>query len=72
MALKDKEGKMNERKEIVIKDIDIPFGRLVVILLKIIIASIPATFLAWVMVVVLSVFFGSFLHQFMRIFHGAW
>lgn len=57
---------------ITISDIDIPFGRLVMILVKIAIASIPAAIIVWIIIAValliLTAIFGQgFMNMGMRI-----
>ena len=50
-------------KGIIIKDIDIPFGRMIVIILKWMIASIPAVIILWVLMamctMIISALFGA-------------
>ena len=46
---------MNEQK-IVISDIDIPFSRLVLIILKVMLATLPAVFLFWAILLLLALF----------------
>jgi hypothetical protein len=46
-----------DERRIVITDVDIPFGRLIVILIKIALASIPAMIVAWAIVMAILMLF---------------
>ena len=47
------------RNHVVITDVDIPFGRLVALILKVMIASIPAYIILFIFFVVLSAMFSG-------------
>ena len=50
---------MNERVTLV--DIDIPFGRMVAIIIKWSLASIPAMIILWILFMLVAVLFGGLL-----------
>ena len=51
---------MNEEQPVVVVDIKMRFGSMVIFLVKLAIASIPAAFILFVIGAVLSLAFGSF------------
>jgi len=50
---------MDEQNKTVLVDIDIPFGRLVMIIIKIALASIPAMIVVWAILGILMLIFGG-------------
>lgn len=50
---------MEEKKPTVLVDIDIPFGRLVVIMIKFALAAIPAMIAVWLIMFVFMLVFGG-------------
>lgn len=53
-------------QEVSITDINIPFGRMVMIILKWMLASIPAAILMWCIVAFFTMFFGGCTAMMMR------
>jgi hypothetical protein len=50
---------VDNRQQIVITDLDIPFNRLVVFILKWVLASIPAMIILWIFVAILAALFSG-------------
>lgn len=50
---------MDEKRPAVLVDIDIPFGRLVIIMIKFALAAIPAMFAVWLILFVFMLLFGG-------------
>ncbi|WP_346891385.1 hypothetical protein [uncultured Roseibium sp.] len=50
---------MDEQNKTVLVDIDIPFGRLVMIIIKIALASIPAMIVVWIILGLIMMLFGG-------------
>ena len=50
-----------EETKVTISNIDIPFGRMIVIILKWALASIPAMIIAWLIMMAIMVVFGGML-----------
>lgn len=50
---------MEDQNKTVITDIDIPFFRLVMILVKVALAAIPAMIIVWIIMAVFMMFFSS-------------
>lgn len=50
---------MDEQNKTVLVDIDIPFGRLVMIIIKIALASIPAMIVVWITLGLIMALFGG-------------
>ena len=44
--------------ETTITDIDIPFGRMIIIIFKLMLASIPAAILLWIVMMIITLAFG--------------
>jgi len=55
----------NEEKEVIIKGIDIPFMDLVILLVKLTFAAIPAMFVIYFVFAFMTMIFGGFFHVFM-------
>jgi hypothetical protein len=53
-----KEETMEEQR-VTLTDVDIPFGRMVIIILKWMLASIPAVILLWIVVGLITLVFGA-------------
>ncbi len=52
---------MDQRSKTVLVDIDIPFFRLVVIMIKFALAAIPAMIAVWLIMALIMLFFGGML-----------
>ncbi|HHX98149.1 MAG TPA: hypothetical protein GX689_04785, partial [Lentisphaerae bacterium] len=48
-----------EEQRVTLTDVDIPFGRMVIIILKWMLASIPAVILLWIVVGLITLVFGA-------------
>jgi len=55
----------NEENEVIIKGIDIPFMDLVILLVKLTFAAIPAMFVIYFVFAFMTMIFGGFFHVFM-------
>jgi len=56
---------MEEFKKVIIKGVDIPFMDLVMLLVKLALAAIPAMFIIYVVFALFSIVFGGFINLFM-------
>jgi hypothetical protein len=59
--MSDRDSARTGDRGIVVTDIDIPFGRLIVILIKLALASIPAMIVVWVVLFVVMMLLGLIL-----------
>lgn len=51
----------HDDNRVVLSDVDIPFGRMVLIILKWMLASIPAMIILWIFMAIIAMIFGGML-----------
>jgi len=59
------ENNTNEKRDVIIKGVDIPFADLVVLLVKLALASIPAMFVIYFVFAFMTMIFGGMFQMFM-------